>query len=198
MDEFLEKIQKHRNEFYRFILRNAWDSGVADDVFSEAVLAAYENRQKYTPGTNFRAWMFRIIANKCFVANRETSRAFENLDVAASSLIGMAQRPGYGNLLEDPQSVLEHCGDEVFVAFRRLSTAQRTCILLRGVERFSYQEISEIMEVPVGTVMTHLARGRKKLREELLEYAQNLGIVRSFPRLRERKSAEEKEEGSIG
>lgn len=198
MDEFLEKIEKHRNEFYRFILRNAWDSGVADDVFSEAVLAAYENRHKYTPGTNFRAWMYRILANKCFVANRDTGRAFESLDSAAASLVALEEKQGYRDLLDDPQGVLEQCGDEVFRAFRRLSTAQRTCILLRGVERFSYQEISEIMEVPVGTVMTHLARGRKKLREELHEYACELGIVRAFPRIRQKKSGEQKEQGSIG
>ena len=87
-DEFVEKIEKHRDEFFRFILRNVWDSGVAEDVFSTAVLAAYENRQKYTPGTNFRAWMFRIITNKCFVANRETSRTFEQVSVARRVLQG--------------------------------------------------------------------------------------------------------------
>lgn len=198
MDEFLEKIEKHRNEFYRFILRNAWDTGVADDVFSEAVLSAYENRHKYTPGTNFRAWMFRIITNKCFVANRETARAFESLDSSGASLIALDQKPGYRDLIDDPQHTLDQCGDEVFRAFRRLSTAQRTCILLRGVERFSYQEIAEIMEIPVGTVMTHLARGRKKLREDLHEYARELGIVRTFPRLRGKPSSDEEEQGSTG
>ena len=55
MDEFLEKIEQHRDEFFRFINRNVWDSGVAEDVFSQGVLAAYENRAKYTPGSNFRA-----------------------------------------------------------------------------------------------------------------------------------------------
>lgn len=185
MDEFLEKIEQHRDEFFRFIYRNAWDTGVAEDVFSSAVLAAYENRHKYTPGTNFRAWMFRIITNKCYVANRETARAFDSLDekgdsVAADSEIG----DSYADVLEDPHHVLEECGDEVFRALRRLSTPQRSCILLRGIERFSYQEIAEIMEIPVGTVMTHLARGRKKLRDELANYAREMGIVRSFPRLR--------------
>ena len=152
MDEFLEKIEKHRNEFFRFILRNVWDSGVAEDVFSSAVLAAYENRQKYTPGTNFRAWMFRILTNKCYVANRETGRAFEPLDDSMAGFAALESAPNYKDLLEDPQGFLEECGDEVYRAFRRLSTAQRSCILLRAVERFSYKEIAEILEIPVGLI----------------------------------------------
>jgi len=184
MDEFLEKIQKHRDEFFRYIYRNVWDSGVAEDVFSSAVLAAYENRHKYTPGTNFRAWMFRILTNKCFVANRETSRAFDSLDEQKSNVLQLNEKPEYGDVLKDPRTFLEQCGDEVFRAFRRLSTAQRSCILLRDLERFSYQEIADILEIPVGTVMTHLARGRKKLREDLLEYARDSGIVRTYPRLK--------------
>lgn len=176
-DEFLDSIERHRHEFFRFILRNVWDSGVAEDVFSQAVLAAYESRNRYTPGTNFRAWMYRILANKCFVANRETIRSGESAD-------GESLRAGDRTVdaLEHPDAVLDQCGDEVFRAMRALSTAQRTCLLLRAVERFSYQEIAEILEIPVGTVMTHLARGRRKLREELVEYAHRQGVIRSFPR----------------
>lgn len=184
MDEFLEKIEKHRDEFYRYVLRTAWDSGVADDVFQSAVLAAYENRRKYTPGTNFRAWMFRILTNKCFVANRETGRTMKPLEeVQEPSLTEMPEQPGYTEMLENPMMVLEECGDEVLMAFRHLSTPERSCILLRGVERFSYKEIAEILEMPVGTVMTHLARGRAKLRDDLREYAQEQGIIRTRPRL---------------
>lgn len=192
MDEFLEKIGKHRNEFFRFILRNVWDSGVAEDVFSSAVLAAYENRHKYTPGTNFRAWMFRILMNKCFVANRETKRAFESLDDLTVDPVAPEPSRGYTAILSDPQSILEQCGDEVYRAFRLLSTAQRSAILLRGIEKFSYQEIAEIMEIPVGTVMTHLARGRKKLRDSLGAYALETGIIRKFPRLHPRVTGDEK------
>lgn len=176
-DEFLDAIEAHRHEFFRFILRNVWDSGVAEDVFSQAVLAAYESRARYTPGTNFRAWMYRILANKCFVANRETMRGGGALEDDAARTADRAP-----DALEHPEAVLDQCGDEVFRAMRALSTAQRTCLLLRAVERFSYQEIADILEIPVGTVMTHLARGRRKLREELVEYARKQGVIRSFPR----------------
>lgn len=181
--EFLGLIEKHRDEFYRYVLRTVWDSNVAEDVFQSAVLAAYENYHKFTPGTNFRAWVYRIITNKCFVANRETARAFQPIESIDARLTAVEDQPEYHDVLKDPAGVLEQCGDEVLRAFRRLSTAERSCILLRSVERFSYQEIAGILEMPVGTVMTHLSRGRAKLRKDLLDYARQEGIVRSYPRL---------------
>jgi RNA polymerase sigma-70 factor, ECF subfamily len=194
-EEFLALLGKHRHEFYRYVLRTVWDSGVADDVFSAGVLAAYEHKTKFRPGTNFRAWMFRILTNKCFVANRETMRAFEPLD-AHANFVALDEDLAYGDVLRDPDGFLEHCGDEVNRSFRKLSTAQRSCILLRDVERFSYQEIAEILEMPMGTVMTNLARGRAKLRSELVEYARSRGIVRAFPRIapRERGTPRDGEE----
>ena len=140
MDEFLEKIEQHKDEFFRFIKRNVWDTGVAEDVFAQGVLAAYENRAKYTPGTNFRAWMYRILLNKCYVANRETGRAFQSLDHPAAMEVPAEPMDHFEDLLNDPKAVLEECGDEVYRALRGLSTAQRSCIMLRGIEKFSYQE----------------------------------------------------------
>lgn len=181
--EFLRLVELHRDEFYRYILRTLWNPAGADDVFQSAVLAAYENYHRFTPGTNFRAWMYRIITNKCFVANRETGRGMTPIDSAEAGMVSLKTEPAYGDVLKDPARFLELCGDEVQRSFHRLSTAERSCILLRSVERFSYQEIAEILEMPVGTVMTHLSRGRAKLRKELLEYAKGQGIVRTFPRL---------------
>ncbi len=181
--EFLDAVEKHRDEFYRYVVRTVWDTGVAEDVFQSAILAAYENYHRFTPGTNFRAWVYRIITNKCFVANRETARTPTPLENVEAGLVAVGEQPGYGDVLNDPAVFLEQCGDEVNQAFRRLSTAERACILLRGVERFSYRNIADILEMPVGTVMTHLSRGRAKLRQDLLAYARENGIVRSFPRL---------------
>ncbi len=154
-----------------------WDPTEADDVFSAAVLAAYENRHKYTPGTNFRAWMFRILLNKCFVANRETGRRMEPLEMVENSIEAAAEAPEHWDALADPIKILDACGDEVYRAFGKLSMAQRACIMLKGVEHFTYREISDTLEIPVGTVMTHLARGRAKLRKLLADYAMNLGII---------------------
>jgi len=192
-DAFLAGIEAHKDQFYRFVRRNVWDSSLADDVFASAVLAAYENRHRFEPGTNFRAWMFRILANKCFQANRETARAPESLDDAAPDGAPVEPGPGYGDILADPDKFLEQCGDEVYQAFRSLSTAQRTSILLKDLERFSYREIADILDIPVATVMTHLARGRARLRKELYDYACREGIVRHYPRLVDRRHAPERQ-----
>lgn len=182
-EEILSNIEKYRHQLYRFALRTVWDSSMADDVFASAVMSAYENRDKFTPGTNFRAWIFKILVNKCFVANREVRRTPEPLTDAIVDRLTFENVPSFNEVLKDPKDFLEQCGDEVYQAFRRLSTAQRSCILLKDVERFSYQEIAQALGIPVATVMTHLARGRTLLRKELLEYAQRMGIVKSFPKL---------------
>lgn len=191
-DEFLVLVDKHRDEYYRYANRILWDSAMADDVFASAVLAAFENRAKFTPGTNFRAWMYRIITNKCYVANRETSRAFQPLDELGPDIASVEADAGYRDVLADPDYFIEQCGDEMKAAFRRLSTAERSCLMLRAIERFSYKEIAETLDMPVGTVMTHLSRGRAKLRSDLLEYGKERGVVRAFPRLVPREDEDER------
>jgi len=184
MDEIIQEIEKHRHEFYRYILRSVWDTAVAEDVFSAAVLAAWENKNKYTPGTNFRAWMYRIITNKCYVANRQTKRTPVALeDVPESAFLETHQSLAFRPVLEDPSHVLEECGDEVLNAVQKLSDVQRDCLLLRSIEKFSYKDIADILDIPVGTVMTHLSRGRAKMRQELCAYAQSKGVIREMPRI---------------
>jgi DNA-directed RNA polymerase specialized sigma24 family protein len=113
-----------------------------------------------------------------------TSSTPKPLDEAPEAALAVLHEdPGYRDVLGNPDAFLEHCGDEVTRAMKNLSTPQRACILLRSAEKFSYREISEILEMPVGTVMTHLSRGRAKLRKELLEYARERGFVRGRPRI---------------
>lgn len=196
MQDFMEQIERYRDELYRYIHRTVWDSSVADDVFSNAVLSAWENKHKFTPGTNFRAWMYRIVTNKCYVANREIGRTPRPLDeVPEGHLEDLHQDRCYQDVLKNPEVVMEQCGGEVVQAFAKLSTAQKACILLRSVEKFSYKEIAEILDIPVGTVMTHLSRGRAKLRKELLEYAQDMGVVRTMPKIVEMESV--RDEGDL-
>ena len=181
MDEFLVQIENRKDEFYRFIYRNVWDTSVADDVFSSAVLAAYKSKSKFKPGTNFRAWMYRIITNKCFVANREIGRRGESLEEAGETLLNLAQDTVYRKAVSTPDDFLAQCGDEIHMAMKKVSTMERSCLLLKTMENFSYKQIAEILEIPFGTVMTHLARGRAKLRKFLYEYAVEEGIVKPSP-----------------
>jgi RNA polymerase sigma-70 factor (ECF subfamily) len=179
MEYFLEQIEEHKDEFYRYIYRNVWDSGVVDDVFSSAVLTVYQKKEKFIKGTNFRAWMYRILTNKCFVANRQTSRSAElSHDVKSEDFIELGNDVDYKDMLDNPEEFLALCGDEILMASRKLSTAERSCILLKDSAGFKYKEIAEILNIPVGTVMTHLSRGRAKMRRELMDYAKKEGIIK--------------------
>ena len=175
-NEFTDLIETHRHEVYRYILRNVWNPDVADDVMASAVFAAFRQLSKFQDGTNFKAWIYKILTNKCFVANREIKRSaidVESIDEHFFSTDRKAQKIAF----EDPENFLDLCGDEVSEALKQLSSAQRSCLLLLTFEKYSYKEIAEIMEMPVGTVMTHLARGRAKLRRVLVEHAVSEGIV---------------------
>lgn len=193
MEDILSTIERYKDQLYRFVLRNVWDRSMADDVFASAVLAAYENRDQYIPGTNFRAWMFKILANKCFIANRETQRTQDRVEEEDAELLIVNEKDTSLYFIGNSKEFLECCGEEVYKAFQQLSTAQRTCILLKDVEGFSYKEIADILGIPVATVMTHLSRGRAVLRRELLEYAQKNGFLRKRPKIMFRQNAAEPE-----
>ncbi len=176
--EFLALLDKHRDEFYRYVLRNVWNADTAEDVLSNAVMTAYEHLDKFRKGTNFRAWMYRILTNKCYVANRETKRSAIDIESIDESRFATDQET-LQQAYRDPEAFLKACGDELFEAMRQLSTNERSCLLLLTMERYSYTEIASIMEMPVGTVMTHLARGRDKLRRLLVDYARRHGITKA-------------------
>jgi RNA polymerase sigma-70 factor (ECF subfamily) len=181
--EFVALLEQHRHEFWRYVVRNVWHPDSAEDVLAGAVQAAYRQLDRFEKGTNFRAWMYRILTNKCFVANRETKRAgidIETLDESLFATDDEAQR----RATNDPQAFLQQCGDELFTALRQLSTAERSCLLLLTIEHYSYKELATILEMPVGTVMTHLARGRAKLRRLLVDYAKRQGFLAAGPAAR--------------
>lgn len=172
---FLELLEEHRHEFFCFVKRSVWNDADAEDVFCAAVTTAYENRQRFRPNSNFRAWMYKILVNKCFVSNRESRRAAVNLDAIDESLSIPPGAPALGST-DDPERLVLTCGDEVVGALGRLRTVERSCLLLLALSGYSNQEIADIVEIPPATVMTHLARGRAKLREWLGAFAREQGL----------------------
>lgn len=188
--EFVDLVEKHRSEFFRYVERTVWNESVAEDVFSSAVMAAYEQLERFQKGTNFRAWMFRILTNKCFVANRETARSA--IDIESIDESRLAREPGLDReAMQNPDWFLDQCGDEVSRAMRNISTAERACLMLRTVEKLSYKEIASTLDIPVGTVMTHLARGRARLRLRLSDYARDRGILKDLRKPRDLRHADD-------
>lgn len=174
--KFIDLIEKYRNEFYRYVYRNLWNSSQVDDVFSSAVLAAYEGLHKFQEGTNFRAWMYKILTNKCFSANREARRSGVDIE-SIDDYLPAQDADLYQEVLEDPEWFVEEVSDEVVRAMSQLRSVERTCFLLLALGKYSYKEIASIVDIPVGTVMTHLARGRAKMRRTLTSFAQEEGIL---------------------
>jgi len=175
--EFMKRIEKYRHEFYAFVQRNVWNQSDVEDVFSSAVLSAYESRRNFRPQSNFRAWMYKILVNKCFIANREKRDV--SVDAGALDAQWLADESKTPNhIIEDPERLVRECPDEVLGALSRLRTIERSCLLLLSLGGYSYSEIADIVGIPVTSVTTHLARGRAKLRRWLIDYAKEYGLRR--------------------
>ena len=135
------------------LTRNAHD---AEDLVQETFLRACRGFDRYTPGTNIRAWLFTILY-------RARTDAFRRMKHAPQTVELLNDGPA----VPAPQEALASGGEEIARALGRLPEAFRTAVVLRDVEEFTYEEIAHIMEVPIGTVMSRIHRGRALLRAAL-------------------------------
>ena len=200
------KIEEHQNfeqatipfldSLYNMAYRLTRNAEDAQDLVQETYLKAYKYYDKFEKGTNLKAWLFRIMKNT-FInnyrkrQNQPQQNAFSDIEDSFESMVDDNARPRE----KDPeQQVLDQVMDEdVQTALDSLREDYRMVILLVDIEGFSYKEAADILEVPVGTVMSRLYRGRRKLEKTLLEYARNYGYLRddkSPRRMRTRNGAE--------
>ncbi len=159
--------------------RNAED---AEDLVQEAYFKAYKYYDKFQEGTNFRAWLFKILKNTFINSYRKKQSIPPQSDFADIEESFESQLSDQvGRKIKSPeQELLENVLDEdVQRAVDQLPVDYRMAVVLADLEGFSYKEIAEILDVPVGTVMSRLYRGRKLMEEAMLEYAQEHGYLRS-------------------
>lgn len=153
-----------------------------EDVLQEAITRAYRDFGLFSEGTNFRAWVFRYVNLVLLETNRKHASREQQLDIepatedewkldSEDSLLRV--------LLESPEIVLEQCGDELGQAVLRLRPLDRSVLLLKSIGEFKYREIAEIVGVPLGTVMSSLARAREQVRHELAMKMNEQGERRS-------------------
>ncbi|MEM1177232.1 MAG: sigma-70 family RNA polymerase sigma factor [Acidobacteriota bacterium] len=180
------------NMAYR-LTRNAED---AQDLVQETYLKAYKYYDKFEKGTNLKAWLFRIMKNTFINGyrkrqNQPQQSAFSDIEDSFESMVNDDARPRE----KDPeQRALDQVMDEdVQVALDALREDYRMVILLVDLEGFSYKEAADILEVPVGTVMSRLYRGRRKLEKTLLDYARNYGYLRDDKSPRRMRSKDDGE-----
>lgn len=158
------------NMGYR-LTRNAED---AEDLVQETYLKAYKYYDKFQPGTNLKAWLFKILKNTFINGyrkrqNQPTKTDFADIEGSFESLVS-EEAP---QSIKSPEEVaLDQVLDEdVQTALDGLRDDYRMVVLLVDLEGFSYKEAANILDVPVGTVMSRLYRGRRALEKTLLDYA---------------------------
>lgn len=170
---FLAQLEPLRHQLYAFGRRALNRVDRLADLLQEVVLTAWQEYPRFTPGTNFRAWMFRIMVNTVFTFNkrdareRASGRGDAPIDVEAS----LERESEWALVLEDPGRLRELLDERVVQALDALGESERACFLLGVLHGFSYREIAGILHLPLGTVMSHIHRARMKLRERLAALA---------------------------
>lgn len=178
---FLSHLEPLQAALEAYGRHNLHDPNEIEDALQSAVANAYRDFHLYVEGTNFRAWIFRFLNLEIFSRNRRHKRTRHQALPAEPSV-----EPSWENSLnerlfdvvrESSDALLEGCDEVLADAVRGLDPMERSTFLLRVIGEFKYREIAEILDVPIGTVMSHLARSRVRLRRRLLDYGRRRGIL---------------------
>ena len=176
--EFEELLTPQFDRLFGFALRMTQSRADAEDLLQESIYRAFRGFSGFRRGTNFKAWMFRIVTN-CFISSKRSAKRapllVEDLDQvpdagqAASDELFDASTDWnnvYGSVVED----------DVKLALDELPEEFRAPLLLSSLGGLRYKEIAEVLSVPIGTVMSRLFRARQRLRRGLRDYAEERGL----------------------
>ena len=174
---------------YNFAYRLTLDEDDANDLVQETYLKAYRFFDSYEPGTNAKAWLFRILKNSFINEFRKKSKepakvdyqeveTYYNSDDVDESITTDLR-------LETVQDLL---GDEIATALNALAVDFRTVIILCDLEGFTYEEMAKILNIPIGTVRSRLHRARNLLKDKLRDYARSMGYKEIDRKAREASS----------
>ena len=174
---FAEDAMPLMDGLYSAAMRMTRNAADAEDLVQETYLKAFNAYERFEAGTNLKAWMYRILTNSYINAYRKKQRRPDESDIDDIEDLYLYRRLGgtesavLSRSAED--ELLEMFGeDEVKLALEDLPEHYRMPILLADVEGFAYKEIAEILDVPIGTVMSRLHRGRKQLQKRLYSFAE--------------------------
>ncbi len=166
-ERFEAEAMPHLNDLFRTALRMTGERGQAEDILQEVYLQAWRSFDRFSTGTNCRAWLYKILFH-CVSHHRRRWFRFPLLKEKEEFL--------EANLVQ-PETVNQQVTDgEILNALDAIPLEFRSVVLLVDVEEFAYKEVAEILAIPIGTVMSRLSRGRGLLRKQLVEVARSYGI----------------------
>ena len=178
--EFTTEAMQYAQSLYSTALRMTRNQSDAEDLVQETYLKAFRSFGSFETGTNLKAWLFRILTNTFINTYRAKQRRPQESDLGSVEDLFLYKRlPSLAGLSESAEEQLLDLfpAAEVREAIENLPETFLLPMLLNDVEGFSYKEVAEILDVPIGTVMSRLHRGRKTMQEALYEYASKRHLI---------------------
>jgi RNA polymerase sigma-70 factor (ECF subfamily) len=178
--DFETDAMEYAPQLYSAALRMTRNPADAEDVVQETFLKAYRAYGTFTAGTNLKAWLYRILTNTYINKYRKQQRRPSEVELGELQDIYLFKRVGEhsGASRSAEEDMLDEFVDEdIIEALESLPDNFRMPVLLADVEGFSYKEIAEMLDIPIGTVMSRLHRGRKALQRKLWNVAEAKGLT---------------------
>ncbi len=177
LEELFEtEMLPHLQALFRFAFKLTGNEEDANDLVQDTYLKAYRFIHSYEKGSNAKAWLFRILKNSFINNYRKVSKQPSKVDYDEAENFLNTGISSHSDSIDMRQKMFRGLiGDEVSVALNKLPVDFRAVIILCDIEDFTYEEISKIIDIPIGTVRSRLHRARKMLREMLAGYAVTMG-----------------------
>ena len=185
-DVFAEQAMEYMPQLYSTALRMTRNASDAEDLVQETYLKAYRGFAGFEEGTNLRAWLFRILTNTYINSYRSKKRRPDETELDEVEDFYLYRRMGSLEAARASRSAEDELMDyftdaEVQAAIDALPETYRLAVLLSDVDGLSYKEIAEDLDIPIGTVMSRLHRGRKALQKQLHDFALERGLAETVP-----------------